>query len=451
MDDSSSANLVLISGLLALQAIITMAYAALQNARQSDLGERADEGNPSAKTALALLDTKSQLYFTYSLSQTLLTVGIILVATLQFLLPTFITDPAPYNPAIGVLIVLGFGLVVVILGNVLPEAIGSAYAMPLLGVLARPLRWIVVALSPLTALLLISSRLLARVFGSDKLVNTITEEEIMTLVNAGHTGGTIEDEAKEMIFSVLQLDETLAREVMIPRMDMVAVDIATAISEALDVLIRTGYSRVPVYEENIDNIVGLLYAKDILNLLNNGGLDKHNVRELLRTAHFVPESLPADKLLRDLQKRNIHMGIIVDEYGGTSGLVTIENIIEEIVGDIRDEYDYDEEAEYIRNSNDEYIVDAGMDLDDLNELLDVELDTSESDTLGGYIYQQIGRVPIVGETLDTDDVEIRVRSLEGRRIRKVLVTLKPRPDDTPDDENDNDDNIQPPQALADAS
>ena len=451
MDDSSSANLVLISGLLALQAIITMAYAALQNARQSDLEERADEGNPSAKTALALLDTKSQLYFTYSLSQTLLTVGIILVVALQFLLPTFITDPAPYNPAIGVLIVLGFGLVVVILGNVLPEAIGSAYAMPLLGVLARPLRWIVVALSPLTALLLIISRLLARVFGSDKLVNTITEEEIMTLVNAGHTGGTIEDEAKEMIFSVLQLDETLAREVMIPRMDMVAVDIATAISEALDVLIRTGYSRVPVYEENIDNIVGLLYAKDILNLLNNGGLDKHNVRELLRTAHFVPESLPADKLLRDLQKRNIHMGIVVDEYGGTSGLVTIENIIEEIVGDIRDEYDYDEEAEYIRNSDDEYIVDAGMDLDDLNELLDVELDTSESDTLGGYIYQQIGRVPIVGETLDTDEVEIRVRSLEGRRIRKVLVTLKPRPDDTPDDENDNDDNIQPPQPLADAS
>jgi CBS domain containing-hemolysin-like protein len=168
----------------------------------------------------------------------------------------------------------------------------------------------------------------------------------------------------------------------------------------------------------------------------------------VRSAYYVPETRPADKLLRDLQSRNVHMAIVVDEYGGTSGLVTIENILEEIVGDIRDEFDINEEYEYIKNSDNEYIIDAGMDIDDINELLGTNLNSEETDTLGGYIYLTIGRVPIVGEVVETDELTMRVRSIDGRRIRKVLVILKPRPQDTSDNTANDD---TPRHRLVDAS
>jgi CBS domain containing-hemolysin-like protein len=241
---------------------------------------------------------------------------------------------------------------------------------------------------------------------------------------------------------------------MVPRIDVAGVEVGTPISEALDVFIHSGFSRIPVYEDNIDNIVGLLYAKDLLNLWNNGGLEGHSVRELVRSAYFVPETRAADDLLRDLQARNIHMAIVVDEYGGTSGLVTIENIMEEIVGDIRDEYDFNEETEYIQQAEDEFIIDAGMDIDDLNELLGTHISSDDTDTLGGYIFLTIGRVPIVGEAIETDDFNLTVRTIDGRRIRKVHVKLKPKPENEPQPSPENDDDsfdTDPQTPLADAS
>lgn len=423
MDDSSS-SIALIVSLIFVNAFITLAYAAIANARQSELQEQADEGNNNASNALKLLDARSRVYITYNLATTLLTIAVAVVGIYIFLLPG-ITGESELAAPFALVAVFAIGLVSFSLGNVLPEAVGSAYAMPLIPLVVPPLRAIVILFTPLTALLLLVSRGLARLLGSDQLINTVTEEEIMTLVNAGHTGGTIEDEEKSMIYSVLQLDQTIAREMMIPRIDVTAVEVNTPINEAMDVFIKTGYSRIPVYEDNIDNIVGLLYAKDILNLMNNGGLTGHTVREMLRSAYFVPESKPAHELLRELQTRKVHMAIVVDEYGGTSGLLTIENIIEEIVGDIRDEYDHNEEYEYIKMGESEYVIDAGMDLDDINAMLDINLSTDDTDTLGGFIYLNIGRVPIVGEVIETDKLILQVRSLEGRRIRKVLVTVKP--------------------------
>ena len=431
-----------------LDALITAAYAALQNARQSELQDAVEDGNQNAKIALRLVDQKAHLYVTYSLMTTLLNFGLVLVMVALLVIPAA-TGTLSISIPIAMGIILSVSLVVMVFGNVLPEAIGSAYAMTFINLSVRPMRALVGILSPITNFLLWISRLLARLFGSDQLVNTVTEEEIMTLVNSG---STIEDGEKRMIMSVMQLDETLSREMMIPRIDMVALEVNTTIREAVETLVSSGFSRIPIYEDNIDNILGVLYAKDILNLLTNGGIEGHTVRDLVRSAYFVPETRPADDLLRDLQARNVHMAIVVDEYGGTSGLVTIENIMEEIVGDIRDEYDTEEEYEYIKNSDDEYIIDAGMDLDDVNNLLDVTLDTDASDTLGGYIYLNIGRVPIVGETIDTDEMSMRVRSLEGRRIRKVLVKLKPRPSDMSERQQqpNNDDNGKQ-EELADAS
>lgn len=432
MDDSSSANWIVIALLIALDALITIAYAALQNSRQSELEAFAEEGKGYAKSALLLLDAKSQLYLTYNLSTTLLQFGIAILAVAELVIPAINRQTMPVEAAVAA--VMGISLVTIIFGNIVPEAIGSAYARAFASVLTQPLRWLCLLLSPLVKLMLMISTLFARLSGSDKLVSTVTEEEIMTLVNAGFTGGTIEDEEKEMIYSVLQLDETWAREVMVPRIDIVAVAVDTSVRDALDVFIKSGFSRIPVFEDSIDNIVGLLYAKDLLSLWHSGGLDDRSVRDLVRSAYFVPETRPADELMRDLQSRKIHMAIVVDEYGGTSGLVTIENIIEEIVGDIRDEYDIDEEHEYVEHSDGEYVIDASMDIDDLNDLLDTDISSEDTDTLGGFIYLKVGRVPIVGESVETEDLVITVKSLEGRRIRKVLVKQKPKHD--PDEEQE---------------
>jgi CBS domain containing-hemolysin-like protein len=258
----------------------------------------------------------------------------------------------------------------------------------------------------------------------------------MTLVDAGQKEGTIDDEEKAMIFSVLQFGETLVREVMVPRMDIVAVEINTPLEVALGRFVESGHSRIPIYDEKIDNVEGVLYAKDVLTMWHNGGAKPQSIRDLMRPAYFVPENNRADLVLKEMQASKIHMAIVVDEYGGTAGIVTIENLIEEIIGDIQDEYDIAEEADYTQISASEYAVDASIDLDDLNELLPVALPTDDHDTLGGYIYSQVGRVPQEGELIDDTEhrLTLIVQSVEGRRIRKVLLTIH-RPESSEPDKS----------------
>jgi putative hemolysin len=205
------------------------------------------------------------------------------------------------------------------------------------------------------------------------------------------------------------------------------------LEHALDVVLSEGHSRIPVYEETIDKIVGLLYAKDLLVVWRDNQSKERKVREIIRPAYFVPESKKAGSLLEELQQRRIHMAIVIDEYGGTAGLVTIEDLVEEIVGEIQDEYDPDEEAEYEKISDDEYLFDAAIHINDVNELLDVSLSDEESDTLGGYVLAMLGRVPLGGETFRENGLEIKVESITGRRIRKVRVRRLP-PAESPADE-----------------
>jgi CBS domain containing-hemolysin-like protein len=247
----------------------------------------------------------------------------------------------------------------------------------------------------------------------------VTEEEIKTLVDAGEEEGVIQEEEKEMIYSIFELGDTLAREVMVPRIDVIALDVTTPMLEALDTIMEAGHSRIPVYRETIDYIEGVLYAKDLLPYLRQGRTDVP-LQSILREAYFVPETKKASDLLPDLQQRRVHMAIVVDEYGGMAGLVTIEDLLEEIVGEIQDEYDTEEPfVEFI--SSHEYIFDARVDLDDLNRLMGVGLPTDDSDTLGGFIYTELGKVPVVGNQLTYQEMRFTVESVAGRRIRKVRV------------------------------
>lgn len=422
MDDSTITLLALFT-LVTIHAVISLFSASLQNIRRSVIDEMIDNGEDLGRRMLDLTEGRLRLPMTVNLAQLITRFGIATLITLVVIVPN--ADlPSTSLILLVVVTVLVSASVTMVLGDIVPEAIGTSYAESVARIAVNPLRGLIILMSPLTGLLLIASRGISRVFGSDGVVNRVTEEEIMTLINAGHSGGTIEEEEKAMIFSVLHLDETTARELMTPRMDIVGLDVTSTIQDALSAFVKSGFSRIPIYEESIDNIIGLLYAKDILSVLNNGEFGNKAISDLARPLYFVPETKRADDLLKELQERNVHLAIVVDEYGGTSGLVTIENLLEEIVGDIRDEYDIDEEDEYIESGNGEYMIDASMDLDDLNELLDVDIDTEDADTLGGYIFLALGRVPEEKEMIETDILTLTVMSIDGRRIRKVKVVKK---------------------------
>jgi putative hemolysin len=249
-------------------------------------------------------------------------------------------------------------------------------------------------------------------------VGMVTEDELKTMVDAGQQEGVLEQEERKMIYSVFQLGDTLTREIMVPRIDMLTVEENTPLKEALDILLASGYTRVPVYRETIDNIIGLLYAKDLLRVWREGNSDSKSLGGLLRDAYFVPEAKKVVELLEEMQSRRVHMTMVVDEYGGIAGLVTMEDIIEEIFGEIQDEYD-EEEQPFQLISEGEYLFQGRIDLDDFNEVMGSNLPNDEADTLSGFIYMRLGHVPTTGERVDDGDLRLIVEQVSSRRIRKV--------------------------------
>jgi putative hemolysin len=250
-----------------------------------------------------------------------------------------------------------------------------------------------------------------------------TEDDLHTHASAAHEAGIIEEDEQDMIDAVIDMDKTTAREIMVPRMDVTGLPADATIDRAVDLIRARGYSRIPVYEESIDNIIGVLYAKDLFRYLRAVQTDLQ-VRGLVRPAYFIPESKKTDELLRELQRQKVHIAIVADEYGGTAGIVTIEDLLEEIVGDIQDEYDR-EEAKIVPVSEDEAIFDATVSIDDVNDALNLKLEGEDVDTIGGLLYERLGKVPALGDQAELDGALLRVESTSGRRIRKVRVVRRP--------------------------
>ena len=258
----------------------------------------------------------------------------------------------------------------------------------------------------------------------ERNLGAVTEDELKTWVEVGETEGGLEKGERQMIYSIFHFGDTLCREIMVPRIDILALEADSTLTEAIQALTLSGHSRVPVYDDTIDNVVGLLYAKDLLRTQFDP-TPPESIRPFLRPAYFVPESKKVDELLREMQAQSIHMAIVVDEYGGMAGLVTMEDILEEIFGEIRDEYDQGEEQFYQRISDDEYLLNGRISLDDLNDILGTNMITDLADTLGGYIYGTIGRVPTGGEHMRLEDWDLTVEQVSGRRIRKVRAQRHP--------------------------
>jgi CBS domain containing-hemolysin-like protein len=281
------------------------------------------------------------------------------------------------------------------------------------------------------------TRILIGILGENaaKVSLPVTDEILRDWVEDEQPKGSLERGEREMIYSIFQFGDTIAREIMVPRADLLALEINTTISDARREFINAGHSRVPVYEDNIDNVIGLLYAKDLLAVVDGNDTIAQQ-RKLLRPAYFVPEAKKIDELLTEMQSKGVHMSLVVDEYGGVAGVVTLEDIVEEIVGEIRDEYDSAEEND-IQKLDDDYLLLGRVNIDEINETFKLDLPTDHADTLGGLIYSALGRVPQPGELVTFDGAEFTVEEVVARRILKVKLHLSHPVEDHAIEEIDN--------------
>lgn len=303
----------------------------------------------------------------------------------------------------------------------------------------NPLRWARVLVGPVKAaawvlhpivwsLNKLTSALVRMLGGQIKHAGPfVTEEELRLLVTVGEEEGVLEEEETDMIRSIFEFADTTVREVMIPRIDMVTLDSEATVTEAVDVALQGGFSRIPVYEESIgpDEIIGILYTKDMLKQLREG----HNsfpVRDLVRPAYFVPETKKLDDLLREIRQKRVHIVMVVDEYGSVAGLVTIEDLVEEIVGDIQDEYDHEEKL-YEKINESEYVFDAKINIHDFNDVMEMELDDDDYETLGGFVYAQLDKIPVAGDKMTFEGLTFTVMATRGRRITQIRVERTPEP------------------------
>jgi len=326
------------------------------------------------------------------------------------------------------IITILLSLFVLVFGELAPKSVGLAHSERIALFVARPIDFLARLAAPLVRFLVWSTNLISKPFGGQprRGMPIVTQEEIKTLVDAGEEGGIIEEEEKEMIYSIFEFGETVAREVMVPRMDVLAIDVETPLLEALDTVIHHNHSRVPIYQDRIDNIVGILYAKDLLKVLHErgrAGANEVRLADIVRPAAFAPESKKVSELFEEMQKRRIHMAIVIDEYGGTAGIVTIEDILEEIVGEIQDEYDQAEELEIQPAGENEWLINARANLGDINDALHVHFPVDDADTLGGFIYTQLGKIPLPGDEVSHENVCLKVVNVAGRRIGKVRVKV----------------------------
>lgn len=412
--------------LLILDLLIAVTRVSLLNLRPLRLMSLQEKASDSIDRTLALIENvhlRPTLRFSQTATRILL--GLIIVSLLDQILSesqiAFVIFTGTVLLIALLLMIMEFTLEGYILRE--PEKWGLRF-----GVFARTLILV------MTPLIILPARMLQSKWPAP-VAAQMTEDDLKTWVESDREEGGLEPEERQMIYSIFQFGETLAREIMVPRVDMLAVNVTMSLSQAAKAFTQSGHSRVPVYENSTDNIIGLLYAKDLLHVLQNNR--KHTeMRELLRPVNFVPDTKKVDTLLAEMQTQRIHMAIVVDEYGGVTGLVTLEDIIEEIIGEIQDEYDSGEEELVQQDGLDNYLFLGRIDLNDFNEVMGSQLPKGESDTLAGFLYDYFGRVPHDGETMQTDNLRLTIEQVIGRRIRRVRVQkLKTSIEESHDDKN----------------
>jgi CBS domain containing-hemolysin-like protein len=411
-----AALIVLLVAALVIATFAAASETSLTSVSRIRMRSLAEEGSRAAKVVVRLHNDPNS-YLTTILTLNNVAVIVASTATAVLVEQHFTRTVAQFLGA------LVLSVVVLIVCEIAPKSLALRFSERFALSLARPVLLLTVALRPLVGGLTALSRLLVRLATRGRGVRGpfVTEEELKMLVYVGEQEGVVEQEEREMIHGILEMTDKAVREVMVPRLDVIAATATRSVGDAIKLIIEYGFSRIPIYEDTIDNIVGVVYAKD---LLRHGvrSDDTRPLREVAREPHFTPEAKHVGELLREMKIRKVHIAIVVDEHGGTAGIVTFEDLIEEIVGPIRDEYDMRETEEIELVSDHEVLLNARFPIDDLRELLNIDIGGVEADTVGGFVYERLGEIPKAGATLQLGPATLTVEGVSRQRIQTVRIT-----------------------------
>jgi putative hemolysin len=411
-------ELIVLIILLLLSAFFSGSETALFAANRLRMRQLAEEGHKRASLVVRLLEDPGRLLTTLLVGNNIVNIAASVLTT-AILVAWF----GPQRGSVYAILVLA--TVLLVIGEITPKTIAAKYADRLALLIAAPIRLVGVALYPIIRALSAVSYVLVRPLGGRVNLTSplVTEDEIRLLIKMGEEEGVIQEDEREMIHSIFEWGDTVAREVMVPRIDVVAVEDTTSLDQVLRIVLEEGHSRIPVFRETIDEVIGVLYVKDLLSHLKAGRMQVQ-AKELMRQAYFIPETKRLDELFREMRRKKVHMAIVLDEYGGTAGLVTIEDLLEEIVGPILDEFDVDEEKQIETVDAHTTLVNGRMSVEEVNELLGLALPVEDVDTIGGFVYRLLGHIPVQGEAVPFDGLDISVERVDGNRITKIRIARR---------------------------
>ncbi len=406
---------ILLLILFFLSGFFSGSETAFMAASRVKIKDKVNKGDKKAELVEKLLEDEIRLLSTILIGNNLVNIAASAIATS---IAIEIFGSQGVGIATGVMTFL-----ILVFGEITPKSLGNNRSIQYARIVAPYLIWMERIFTPFVSFF---SWLIKVIIGAENVMSAafLTEEEIRRFVNVGEKEGAIKETESEMINSIFDFDDIMVREIMVPRTEMICVEQRSSVREVVELAVEHGYSRIPVYEESIDDIVGLVYVKDLLVMLldeERAALEEFELENFIKPIYYIPESKPINQLLNEMRRRQEHMAVVLDEYGGTSGLITIEDLLEEIVGDIRDEFD-PEEKEIEPLGEHDLIVQGGVDIDKLNEYLPCPLGDEETyETISGYILHQLGYLPREGETISREGLELKVMETSEHRIKKVRI------------------------------
>lgn len=436
--DSILPQMFLIFILVVINAFFSATEIAVVSLNKNKINYMASDGDKRAKLLVRLLNEPNKFLATIQVGITFAgflasaSAAVSISANISIFIKkiniAFISHASDEISLIIVTLVLSF--ITLVLGELLPKRIALQNSEKIALFAARPIMIISKLFIPFVKILTLSTNFFIRILNLDNESNgeKVTEEEIRMMIDVGEENGILNETEKEMIDGIFEFDNTLAKEIMTPRTNVFSINIKTPISSLMDSILEEQYSRIPVYEDETDNIIGILFMKDLFSAMNKRELEKIDIKEILRPAYFVPETKNIDILFRELQKSKNYMAILIDEYGGFSGIVTIEDLIEEVMGNIFDEYDDDyESSEYIKKvDSTTYMVSGLVGIDEINDRLELNLPSEHFDTVGGFVIDLIGSIPKEDEEhiVEYENLTFRVEKIDEKRIELIKLCIE---------------------------
>ena len=422
MESSQIIILIILIGLAGFFSLAETAFNAFRKIKIKNI----EKNSPKAAELLKIwLKKPNEILFVMLFGNRLISIFATAIATV-FISKMVLENGFNDNNEIAIYITtIVMTVFILIFGEIIPKIIARNYFENISKSIIYPVYYISIIIYPIVALLMFISRIICRIFGikttNEKLM--ITEEEIKSIVSVGEEEGVIEQEEKEMIHSIFEFGDITVREVMIPRIDMFALESSKSVDQIWEQIVEKGFSRIPVYKESIDNITGVFYVKEMISIIKQGK-GKEPIENFVKEAYFVPETKLLIQLLKEFKEKQIHMAVVLDEYGGTTGIITIEDILEEIVGDINDEYD-EQKLNIEKINKNIFKINGKLDIFSVNKELNLSIpEMEEYDTLAGYIYYTLSKVPEIGDELLTEKFTIKITNVEKHRIKEVVLEKK---------------------------